>query len=86
MMQDAFLTPIDLVKRYKGSITLRTLANWRCQGQGPVYTKIGGRVLYSLHELQAWEKSRSVARSIVTRVALGLGPLLELGDSAALIA
>lgn len=32
----------------------RTLEKHRCYGTGPLYSKIGGRVLYSLADLQAW--------------------------------
>ena len=54
-----YLTPKDLVERYKGAITLRTLANWRCTGDGARYTKIGGRVLYPLEAVLEWEKKRT---------------------------
>ncbi|MCM5693407.1 helix-turn-helix domain-containing protein [Sinorhizobium meliloti] len=32
----------------------RTLEKHRCEGTGPVYRKLGGRVVYSLDDLQAW--------------------------------
>ena len=32
----------------------RTLEKHRCYGTGPRYSKIGGRVLYSLANLHAW--------------------------------
>lgn len=56
-----YLTPKDLVERYKGTITNRTLANWRCTGDGPRYTKIGGRVLYPVDAVVEWEKKRTKA-------------------------
>jgi hypothetical protein len=31
-----------------------TLANWRCQGKGPSYRKIGRSIFYPLGELLAW--------------------------------
>lgn len=55
---DVYLTPEELSARYKGRITVRTLANWRCLGQGPRYSKIGGAILYPLDELLRWEESR----------------------------
>ena len=32
----------------------RTLEKHRCYGTGPVYRKIGGRVVYAIADLQAW--------------------------------
>jgi predicted DNA-binding transcriptional regulator AlpA len=32
----------------------RTLEKHRTYGTGPVYRKLGGRVLYALEDLQAW--------------------------------
>jgi hypothetical protein len=55
---EQFLTPEELTQRYKGRISLRTLANWRSTGDGPIYTKIGGRVLYALSAVKNWEQSR----------------------------
>ena len=55
-----YLTPGELVERYKRTITIRTLANWRSIGDGPRYTKIGGRVLYPLDGVKSWEDSRTL--------------------------
>jgi hypothetical protein len=30
----------------------KSLANWRSEGRGPAYLKIGGRVLYEIEELK----------------------------------
>lgn len=35
-------------------ISLRTLEKHRTYGTGPVYRKIGGRVVYAVDDLQAW--------------------------------
>jgi hypothetical protein len=32
----------------------RTLEKHRCEGTGPIYRKLGGRVVYSVDDLQAW--------------------------------
>lgn len=32
----------------------RTLEAHRCAGTGPIYHKLGGRVVYSVADLQAW--------------------------------
>jgi len=55
-----YLTPSELVERYKRTITIRTLANWRSIGDGPQYTKIGGRVLYALDGVISWEVARTL--------------------------
>lgn len=57
---DVYLTPAELSARFKGRISVRTLANWRCLGHGPRYTKVGGSILYPLAEVEAWEASRTV--------------------------
>lgn len=35
-------------------ISIRTLEKHRTYGTGPIYRKIGGRVIYSVEDLQAW--------------------------------
>lgn len=59
-MTGTYLTPAELVLRYKSSITTRTLANWRSNGDGPSYTKIGGRVLYPVASVTQWETNRTL--------------------------
>lgn len=54
-----FITPDELVARYKGTISVKTLANWRTKGGGPEYTKIGGKIMYSLESVAAWERRRT---------------------------
>ena len=43
----------DLAERW--SISPRTLERWRWIGQGPRYIKIGGRVVYRVEEVEAFE-------------------------------
>lgn len=59
-MNKEFLTPSEVVARYGGKITTRTLANWRSQGVSPPFTKVGGRILYPVKELLEWERRRTV--------------------------
>ena len=33
------------------------LERWRCEGIGPQYLKLGGRVLYRLTDIEAYEES-----------------------------
>ncbi|MEH3091311.1 MAG: helix-turn-helix domain-containing protein [Agrobacterium cavarae] len=35
-------------------ISIRTLEKHRTYGTGPTYRKVGGRVLYTVHDLEAW--------------------------------
>lgn len=56
-----YLTPAEVVLRFKGRITVRTLANWRSAGISPPFTKLNGRILYPLDELERWEQSRTVS-------------------------
>ncbi len=58
--EDEYLTPEQLTQRYKKVVTLRTLANWRSTGDGPQYTKIGGRVLYAMSAVLEWESTRRI--------------------------
>lgn len=50
-----FLTPEQLVKRWKEQVTIATLATWRSRHNGPAYVKVGGRVLYRLEDVIAYE-------------------------------
>ncbi|WP_066696461.1 helix-turn-helix transcriptional regulator [Sphingobium amiense] len=37
-------------------ISIRTLEKHRTYGTGPTYRKIGGRVLYTVRDLEAWSE------------------------------
>lgn len=39
-------------------IGARTLANWRCEGFGPPFSKVGSRVRYRKEDVDAWVASR----------------------------
>jgi hypothetical protein len=55
-MTPPFLTPIELAARWR--ISPRTLERWRWAGEGLPFTKIGGRVLYSLADVEAYEATQ----------------------------
>jgi predicted DNA-binding transcriptional regulator AlpA len=38
-------------------ISIRTLEKHRTYGTGPTYRKIGGRIVYTLDDLQAWAEN-----------------------------
>jgi hypothetical protein len=50
------LNQIDLSRRW--SISPRTLERWRWLQAGPQYLKIGGRVVYRLEDVEAFESGQ----------------------------
>lgn len=52
------LSSSDLARRW--SITVGHLANLRSAGTGPVYLKLGGRVLYRLIDVEDYEEQSRV--------------------------
>ncbi|MEO1686688.1 MAG: helix-turn-helix domain-containing protein [Pseudomonadota bacterium] len=50
------LNQVELAERW--DLSPRTLEQWRWRGVGPRYLKIGGRVLYPLAEVEAYETAR----------------------------
>lgn len=48
--------PAPEAARFLG-LSMRTLEKHRTYGTGPTYRKIGGRVVYTLDDLQAWAES-----------------------------
>lgn len=47
------LNQIQLAARW--NISHRTLERWRWSGDGPLFIKIGGRVVYRLADVEAYE-------------------------------
>ena len=58
MMEQRLLKPKEVEKFY--NLDAGTLANWRCQGRGPVYVKYGRKVLYPIRALEVWCESHQV--------------------------
>jgi len=54
-MSDTCLNQIDLARRWR--ISPRTLERWRWLREGPRYLKLGGRVLYRVADIEAYEQS-----------------------------
>ena len=50
------LNQVELSRRW--NISPRTLERWRWLGQGPAHLKIGGRVLYRLQDIEAFEAAQ----------------------------
>ena len=55
------LTQNDLAKRWNKSV--HTIERYRCDGTGPVYLKIGGKVLYRLVDIERFESENLHARA-----------------------
>jgi hypothetical protein len=45
------------------AISPRTLERWRWLGQGPRYLKLGGRCVYRLEDIEAFEAAQLRART-----------------------
>lgn len=55
MTKPIHLTTAELAKRWRLR-TPTTLRMWRMRGQGPRFTKVGGRVLYALSDVLSYER------------------------------
>jgi hypothetical protein len=62
------LNQVELSRRW--NLSARTLERWRWLGQGPQYLKIGGRVVYRLDDVEAYE-----AQQVRTSTANSAGAL-----------
>jgi hypothetical protein len=51
------LNQVQLARRW--ALSPRTLERWRCHGTGPSYLKIGGRVVYRLEDIEAYEAKKT---------------------------
>jgi hypothetical protein len=54
-------------------ISERTLAKHRCYGTGPIYRKNGGRVVYTLADVEVWSR-RGERRSTSDELAIVTPP------------
>ena len=54
--QVVHLNQVQLARRW--SLSPRTLERWRFHNTGPSYLKVGGRVLYRLIDVEAFEVGR----------------------------
>ena len=69
LMEKTFLGPADLVARYNGQVSLKTLANWRSMKTGPSYVKVGSRVMYPLEAVIEWERARVIGGALSKAIA-----------------
>ena len=56
MQSKLCLTQKELARRW--AISHRTLERWRWTGEGPDYLKLGGRVVYRLQDVEAYENTQ----------------------------
>jgi hypothetical protein len=60
MDERKYLTADEVSERYRGSVSVGTLRNWRAMKVGPTFVKIGKAVLYPIDELEAWDRKNMV--------------------------
>jgi predicted site-specific integrase-resolvase len=74
-MATKHLNQIDLANRW--NVSHRTLERWRWTGEGPQYIKLGGRVVYRLEDVEAFEADqirRSTAETSAPALAMAGRP------------
>jgi predicted DNA-binding transcriptional regulator AlpA len=59
-IEGRLLRPVDVAVRI--GVPVGTLANWRCDGRGPRYLKVGRHVRYRVADLEAWLDRQVVRR------------------------
>ncbi|WP_258599234.1 helix-turn-helix domain-containing protein [Mesorhizobium sp. AR07] len=57
MSDPNYLTPEEVIARYRGQLSEGTLRNWRYMRIGPSFLKIGKAILYPSSELDRWDRS-----------------------------
>jgi hypothetical protein len=68
------LNQVELSRRW--TLSPRTLERWRWLGQGPQYLKIGGRVVYRLDDIEAYE-----AQQLHTNPTANVGVLSQVSHA-----
>ena len=49
------LTQVDLARRWR--MSERTLEAWRWKKVGPIYLRIGGKIIYALEDILTYEQT-----------------------------
>jgi hypothetical protein len=57
-----YLSEKHLARRW--GMSHRTLERWRHEAQGPAYLRLGGRILYRVKDIEAFEAARWCSPSI----------------------
>jgi hypothetical protein len=66
------INQVELSRRWR--LSPRTLERWRYKGTGPQFLKVGGRVVYRLTDIEAFEAEQLQA----TATAKVAGPIPQL--------
>ena len=46
------------------SLSTHLLRKWRCQGEGPIYYRVGNRILYKIQVLNEWVETHRIKRGV----------------------
>lgn len=60
MTEPKFLTTKEVADRYRGTISIGTLKNWRSLRIGPSFVKLGKTILYPVEHLDRWDQENFV--------------------------
>ena len=60
-MSPPYLTQVELAARWR--ISPGTLERWRWAGEGPRFLKLGGRVVYRIADIEAFEQQQLRTRT-----------------------
>lgn len=60
MTEPKFLTTKEVADRYRGTISIGTLKNWRSLRIGPSFVKLGKTILYPIEHLERWDQENFV--------------------------
>jgi predicted site-specific integrase-resolvase len=55
-MKEKRLTPEELAELW--NVPLATLSQWRWNGRGPEFIKLGKRIMYRLQEVEVFEEEK----------------------------
>lgn len=55
-MESTYLKPFQLAERW--GVTVTTLSQWRWNGKGPCYLKMGRHVVYPIQDIEDFEQAR----------------------------
>ena len=64
-MTTTFLDQRELARRFR--VSPRTLERWRSIKSGPNYHKLGGKIVYSVADVEAYERRISRSRQSARR-------------------
>ena len=82
-MTTTHLSQTDLANRWR--MSPRTLERWRFTGEGPQFVKLGGRVVYRLEDIEAFElqQIRKATPGMTRSVPQPCIPMRSFGNRAA---